>query len=107
MLLKEITTLLSKKISPKNYRLNSEPYGMQYDKKNNSKLIRKVVLTIDPSLEAIHFAIKNKVNLIISHHSLVNKPVQKFNRNLINKFTILSKYPISIYVLNSSFIAAG
>ncbi len=106
MLLQEIKTLLSRKISPKVFRLNSEIYGMQYDKKNNFKLIRKVMLTIDLSLEAIHFAIRNKVNLIVSHHSLINKPIKKFNHNLINKLTLLSKYPISIFVLSSSFIAA-
>jgi len=64
------------------------------------------LLTIDLSLEAIHFAIKNKVSLIISHHSLINKPISKFTQNIIDKLYLLSKYPISIYILNSSFIAA-
>ncbi len=106
MLLQEIETILSRKISPKAFRLNSEVYGMQYNKKNSNKLIKKVMFTIDLSLEAIHFALRNKVNLIISHHSLIMKPIKKFNPNLINKLTLLSKYPISIFVLNSSFIAA-
>ncbi|MHA2183126.1 MAG: Nif3-like dinuclear metal center hexameric protein, partial [Promethearchaeota archaeon] len=32
--------------------------------------------------------------------------IHTFNQNLVNKLTLLTKYPISIFVLNSSFIAA-
>lgn len=106
MMLQEIEVILKTKLSPKAFRLNSEIYGLHYDKNRNNKLIKKVMLTIDLSLEAVHFALKNKVNLIISQHSLINKPVKKFNQRIINKLSLLSKYPISIFVLNSSFIAA-
>ncbi|MFX1308355.1 MAG: Nif3-like dinuclear metal center hexameric protein [Promethearchaeota archaeon] len=102
----ELEQILSKKLSPKAFRLNSEIYGLHYDKIRYNKVIKKVLLTIDLSLEAIHFAIKNKVSIIISHHSLINKPIKNFTPNIINKLTLLSKYPISIFVLNSSFIAA-
>jgi len=64
------------------------------------------MLTIDLSIKALHFAVKNKFNLIISHHSLFRTPTEKLNQELINKLTLLTKYPISIFVLNSSFIAA-
>ncbi len=106
MLLQEIKAILKNRLSPKPFRMNSEIYGMHYGKNNNSKLIKKVMFTIDLSLEAIHFALKNKVNLIISYHSLINKPIKKFNQIIINKLSLLSKYPFSIFVLNSSFIAA-
>ena len=106
ILFQELEQILSKKLSPKAFRLNSEIYGLHYDKISRNKIIKKVLLTIDLSLEAIHFAIKNKVSLIISHHSLINKPIKKFSQNIIDKLTLLSKYPISIYILNSSFIAA-
>ena len=94
MFLQEIKTILTNKLCPKIFKLNSEIYGLHYHKGRTNKLIKKVMLTIDLSIEAIHFAIKNKINLIISHHSL------------INKLSLLSKYPISIFVLNSSFIAS-
>ncbi|MFX1377784.1 MAG: Nif3-like dinuclear metal center hexameric protein [Promethearchaeota archaeon] len=106
MLFQELRDLLTNKLSPKVFRLNSEIYGLHFDKVGYDKHIKKVMLTIDLSLEAIHFALKNKVGLIISHHSLVNKPIKKFNQIIIDKLTLLSKYPISIFVLNSSFIAA-
>lgn len=105
-MLQELEAILKTKISPKAFRSNSEIYGLHYDKNRKSKIIKKVMLTIDLSLEAIHFALKNKVNLIISQHSLINKPVKKFNQIIINKLSLLSKFPISIFVLNSSFVAA-
>ncbi len=106
MLLQEIKTILTKKLSPKVFRINSEVYGLYYDKSRNNKLIKKVMLTIDLSLEAIHFALKHKINLIISNHSLTDVPILKFRQNLINKLSLLSKYPISVFVLNSTFIGA-
>jgi len=106
MFLEEIKAIFEKRLAPKLYRKNSEIYGIQYGKKNSNKTIKKIMFTIDLSLEAIHFALKKKVNLIISHHSLVNKPIGYFDQNLINKLALLSKFPISIFVLNSPFIAA-
>ncbi|MBY8983785.1 MAG: Nif3-like dinuclear metal center hexameric protein [Candidatus Lokiarchaeota archaeon] len=106
MFLQEISSVLSEKFSPKSFKLNSEIYGLQYGQKRINKTIKKILLTIDVSIEALHFAVRNKINLIISHHSLIKDPINTFNQNLINKLTLLTKYPISIFVLNSSFIAA-
>ena len=106
MFLEEIKAIFEKSLAPKQYKINSEIYGLQYGKRNSNKTIKKIMLTIDLSLEAIHFALKKKVNLIISHHGLIHKPVGYFNQNLINKLSLLSKFPISIFVLNSPFIAA-
>lgn len=106
MQFQELEELLTNKLSPKIFRLNSETYGLYFDNLRNNKIIKRVMLTIDLSLDAIYFALKNKFSLIISHHSLINKSIKKFNRNLINKLSLLTKYPISIFVLNSSFIAA-
>ncbi|MFW9988972.1 MAG: Nif3-like dinuclear metal center hexameric protein [Candidatus Odinarchaeota archaeon] len=106
MILQEITTLLENTLSPKVFKVNSEAYGLYYDKNRKNKIIKKGMLTIDLTLEAIHFALKQKVNLIISSHSLFNDPIKKFDQNIINKLTLLSKYPISIFILNSTFISA-
>ncbi len=106
MFLQDIHSILLKKLSPKSFKLNSEIYGLQYGKNRINNIIKKVMLTIDLSIEALHFAVRNKVSLIISHHSLTKESINTFNQNLINKLTLLTKYPISIFVLNSSFIAA-
>jgi len=104
--MKEITSLLELKMSPQVFKLNSEIYGIQYGDPSEKKIVKKVLFTIDLSLEAIHYALKNKVNLIISFHGLINNSIQNFNKILINKLSLLVKYPISIFVLNSTFIGA-
>ncbi|MFX0164078.1 MAG: Nif3-like dinuclear metal center hexameric protein [Candidatus Hodarchaeota archaeon] len=106
MVLQEIQSVLINKLSPKIFKLNSEIYGFQYNQNRVNKSIKKVMLTIDLSIEALHFALKNKVNLIISHHGLINNSIKKFNQDIIKKLTLLTKYPVAIFVLNSSFIAA-
>ncbi|MFX0024873.1 MAG: Nif3-like dinuclear metal center hexameric protein [Candidatus Hermodarchaeota archaeon] len=98
---------MENEISPKIYNFNSEIYGIHYGKISNKKIIKRIMMTIDLNLESIHFAIKNKINLIISVHGLINKPIIKFNTELINKLTLLSKFPIHIFVLNKTFIAAN
>ncbi|MFX0029522.1 MAG: Nif3-like dinuclear metal center hexameric protein [Candidatus Hermodarchaeota archaeon] len=106
MLLREIQSMLTNKLSPKIFTLNSEIYGFQFNQKRTDRAIKRVMLTIDLSVDALHFALKNKINLIISHHGLLQNPTLKFRRELINKLTLLTKYPVAIFVLNSSFIAA-
>ena len=107
MYLEEIITLLENKLSPKVFKLDSEIYGVHYRQTNNGKrIIKKVLVTLYLGLKELHFAVKNKINLIISLHGLIRTPTQYFDSNLINKLNLLSKYPITIFVLNSSFIAA-
>ena len=106
MLFKEISSLLRNRLSPEEYVLENEYYGLEYGNKNANNIIKKVMLSLDLNLEAIHFATLNRVNFIISYRGLINEPLKNFNQNLVNKLSLLSKYPITIFVLNSSFIAA-
>ncbi|MHA2007437.1 MAG: Nif3-like dinuclear metal center hexameric protein [Promethearchaeota archaeon] len=106
MSFQEIQKILKNKLSPKTFKLNSDIYGLQYSHGRHDKLIKRVMLTIDLSIEALHFALQNKINLIISHHGLVQNSINTFHQHLVNKLILLNKYPISIFVLNSSFIAA-
>jgi putative NIF3 family GTP cyclohydrolase 1 type 2 len=106
MHLTEIIPLLKNRLSPEIFTLDEEFYGIQYGKTDNNKVIKKVLLTLDLSLNVIHFAITSKINLIVSYRGLIDKPIRYFNQHIVSKFTLLSKYPIDIFVLNSSFIAA-
>jgi dinuclear metal center YbgI/SA1388 family protein len=106
MNLAEINQLLNEKISPKEYKIKSEVYGLHYSEGNGQKIIKKVILTVDLNLEVIHYAILNKINLIISHHGLFRSSFKNFNPSLIKKLKLLSNYPISIYVLNTPFVCA-
>ena len=106
MLYDEIQSLIERKLSPRMYGINSEFYGLYYGQVNSKKHIKRLMFTVDLSLESIHYAIKNKINLIISLHGFTKDPITNFNQFLINKLTLLSKYPILIFIIGSSFIAA-
>jgi len=59
MRFKEINSLLRYKLSPEEYKLENEYYGLEYGNKNSNSVIKKVMLTLDLNLEAIHFATLN------------------------------------------------
>ena len=105
MYLDEIALLLENRLSPRIYSLKNDFYGIQYGDRQN-KVIKKIMITVDLTLDSIHFAVKNKINLIITLHGLLNKPIRSFNRQQINKLTLLTKQPIIVFVLETSFIAA-
>ena len=106
MFFDEIKSIIENKLSPKIYRIDSEYYGLYYGQVNGKKYIKKILFTVDLSLESIHYAVKNKINLIISLNDFNNNPISHFNQLLINKLNLLSRYPLLIYILNSTFIAA-
>lgn len=106
MLFKEINSALANRFSPKIYALNGDEYGLQYGEIKPNKQIKRILLTMDLNIESIHFGLKNKINLIISRNGLINEPIKNFKGEMIKKLGLLSKYPVSIFVLNSSFIAA-
>ncbi|TFG22097.1 MAG: hypothetical protein EU529_11470 [Promethearchaeota archaeon] len=105
MILKEIVELLENKLSPKQFRLELEPYGLQYGNHNTEKVIKKVIITSDLSLEAIQYTIKKKIGLIIALRGLINSPINRFNQTLINKLTILTEYPVSLFILSFPYVA--
>lgn len=106
MLLNELDQFIKYEIAPLEFHYDSEIYGYHYGAHSNNKFIKKVMLTVDLSLNALHFAIKNKINLIISLNGLIFQSIKNFTPNLINKLSILSKYPISIFVLGFPFYIA-
>ncbi|MBY9017385.1 MAG: Nif3-like dinuclear metal center hexameric protein [Candidatus Lokiarchaeota archaeon] len=106
MFFDEIESIIENKLSPKIYRIDSEYYGLYYGQINSKKHIKKILFTVDLSLKSIHYAVKNKINLIISLNGFNNNPITNFNQLLINKINLLSRYPLLIFILNSTFIAA-
>jgi putative NIF3 family GTP cyclohydrolase 1 type 2 len=103
MLLDEIVRFIKSEIAPKEFRFDSEIYGYHYGAYDDNRFIKKVMLTVDLSLKALYFGIKNKINLIISLNGLISNPIKNFKPNLVNKLSILSKFPISIFVLGFPF----
>jgi dinuclear metal center YbgI/SA1388 family protein len=71
---------------------------------DESHLITKINLCIDPSLEVIEESIKNSVDLIISHHPLIlepeeNKEIVENKKKLLDKLT---ENKIALFVIHTN-----
>jgi len=106
MLLSQITDFLEKKIAPKSFAFINDIHGIQFGPKFEDRNIKKIMITLDPSLNAIIEGVKQKVSLIISHHGLIHTPTKHFHENLIKKFYLLSSARIILFVINTAFEAA-
>lgn len=67
--------------------------------------VNKVLITLDCSERAITKAIKNKCDLIISHHPLLwpNPQEAKENESIVTKLAMLTKAKISVYSLHTNY----
>ncbi len=103
--LEELVSFLKKRIAPEIYRKEGEVWGPHFGTFKASREIKKCLLTPDLSLNALHFALLNKIGFIISFYGLVRNPICHFQKELVDKFTILTRFPMLIYVLGSAFVA--
>jgi putative NIF3 family GTP cyclohydrolase 1 type 2 len=103
MYLNKLIDVIERKFAPEIIDLNFDFYGLQYGTNDSKKVIKKVLLTRDLTNDTIYVALKNKVNLIISLNPLFNRPISNINDNLRQKLILLSKFPVSVYILNKSF----
>jgi dinuclear metal center YbgI/SA1388 family protein len=102
----KLKEILQNKIAPINYSIRGNFTGLQYGDIKLEKNISKILICVDLTIDSIYYALKKKVNLIISHHPIFPGKISHFRHLLINKLNLLSKYPISIYILNSPFISS-
>jgi len=97
---------LENKIAPKSLGFTDDIYGIQFGSKLEDRNIKRVMVTLDPSLDAIAEAVKQKISLIISYRGLIHTPTKNFDDILVKKFYLLSKSRIILYVLHSAFDAS-
>ena len=62
ILFQELEQMLSKKLSPKAFRLNSEIYGLHYDKISRNKIIKKVLVDVNNS-ELARTCVEKKIRI--------------------------------------------
>lgn len=79
---------------------------IQFGDDDDQKIINKVLFTLDPTLNSIHFALEKKINLILSYNGLIEKPIYRFNVNLVKKLALLTKYPISLFYIQDFFLTS-
>ncbi|MHA1727183.1 MAG: Nif3-like dinuclear metal center hexameric protein [Promethearchaeota archaeon] len=96
MLLNMLLSYLTEEIPGKKGYLQ---FGSIRNQKN--KVIKKVIVTVDPTLESIDYARKNKGNFIICYNPLLNKELNQIDESLRGKILLLSQNNIMVYVLDS------
>jgi putative NIF3 family GTP cyclohydrolase 1 type 2 len=97
-------------ISPSWLTLEEESCrGLCFGRKTNISdvVIRKCLITVDPSLDCIDKAVEFKANLIITHHAMLAYPFLEIKELVYEKFRLLTEHNIWVYVLGNSWNAAA
>ena len=92
------------KIFPLSNQLEGDKSGLFWG--NDNREIRNVMVSLDITLEEVNFAIKNDIDIIISHHpvSFANTVEEAMEENFVKKTIIsrLMKANIAIYSAHTS-----
>lgn len=103
MLLSEIIKSLQE-YAPVGLEFENDVIGLQVGSKLRDKTIKRVLITIAPTLNVLQYACQLKCTLIISYYPLVEDPTNRFNdSDFIKKFWYFSHYKKYLFVLNNSF----
>ena len=103
-------SLLSKKIAnlvPKELGFSNDIYGLQFGSILKDINLHKIVICVDPTIKVISQTKKTKSYFIISHHGLTHRSLLKFNEPILKQFKLLSVNNISLFILQSAWIAAS
>jgi dinuclear metal center YbgI/SA1388 family protein len=97
---------LFEQFSPKNLALEGEKIGLQIGRLN--KKISNVMIALDVLEEVVDEAIHNNVQLIIAHHPLIYRPLQKLVTDTATGRIIekLIKHDIAVYAAHTNLDVA-
>jgi len=102
MILKELSTVFDK-IFYKNLSLDWDKTGLSVG--NIKRNIRKILITLDLTDNVIREAIKAKVDLILSHHPLLNEPIDSIldTDSLGSKLLEIIGNNIAVYTAHTNY----
>ena len=97
---------LFEQFSPKNLALEGDKIGLQIGRLN--KKISNVMIALDVLEEVVDEAIDNNVELIIAHHPLIYRPLQKLVTDTATGRIIekLIKHDIAVYAAHTNLDVA-
>lgn len=99
---------LFEQFSPKKYAMEGDKIGLQIGRLNNQ--VERVLVTLDVTEEVVDEAIAKNVGLIIAHHPLIFRPLQKIDTEtaagrIVEK---LIKNDIAVYAAHTNLdVATG
>lgn len=98
---------LFEQFSPKKYAMEGDKIGLQIGRLNNQ--VERVLVTLDVTEEVVDEAIAKDVGLIIAHHPLIYRPLQKIDTEtapgrIVEK---LLKNDIAVYAAHTNLDVAN
>jgi len=97
MIIKDIIDIMEN-LAPPCLAMPDDKIGLQIGNANNK--VSKIVVTLDITKDSVDFAVKNKADLIISHHPYIFNPITKISTpTLLEK---ILKHNISIYAAHTN-----
>lgn len=102
----KITETLEK-LSPVEYALEWDNVGLLVGRKE--KDIQKVMIALDASKEVVDFAVKEKVDMLITHHPMIFSSIKQVNEDQFTteKVLTLAENGICYYAMHTNFDSAG
>lgn len=102
----KITEALEK-LSPKEYALEWDNVGLLVGRKE--KEIHKVMIALDATREVVDYAVKEKVDMLITHHPMIFSSIKQVNEEQFTteKVLTLAENGISYYAMHTNFDSAG
>ena len=67
--------------------------------------VEKIMVTLDPTYEAMVEAARKKVNLVITHHSLFPRPTLRVSDVYLGILRVALRYKIGLYVVHTNWDA--
>lgn len=97
---------LMEKLAPTKYAMEWDNVGLLVGRDN--KDVKTVMVALDSSMAVIEEAVKNNVDMLITHHPLIFSPIKRVNFNdpLGKKIFLLANNDISYYAAHTNLDAA-
>lgn len=98
---------LMETLSPVRYTCDWDNVGMHVGRRDNE--IKKILVTLDISDEAVDKAVAIKADMIISHHPLIFKGIKKVNESDIvgRRILTMAENHINCYCMHTNFDCVG
>lgn len=103
---KDIISCLEQ-LSPRKYACDWDNVGLLVGRKE--KEVQKIMVALDASNEVVEYAIKEQVDMLITHHPLIFSALKQINEEqfIANKVLSLAENGIAYYAMHTNFDAAG
>lgn len=94
-------------LSPEKYACDWDNVGLLVGRKNHD--IKKILVALDASKEVIDYGVKNKVDMLVTHHPMIFSSVKQVNEDNLTgeKILTLAENGICYYAMHTNFDAVG